>query len=184
MCTIGRNSWDDRLQFVPAFRKECVLSSFCSLKRCLFLKQVAKSSILKIITIPISVLWVIVQSGIQGIYDYHLYPDFQEVLIYRHPISQCVRHFELWLKSVKTINKLNSSQIQGCFLHSVFMLCTQNVFIHLMLPDISVELVNLPWILEFAFAFHNLKSNLSLALLGYSSDISSMVVKTCKPGTL
>lgn len=51
-----------------------------------------------------------------------------------------------------------------------------------MLPYISVELVNLPWILEFAF--HNLKSNLSQALLGSSSDISIMVVQTCKPGTL
>lgn len=53
---------------------------------------------------------------------------------------------------------------------------------YFMLPDISIELVKLPWILEFAF--HNLKCNLSLALLGYYSDISSMVVQTCKPGTL
>lgn len=65
-----------------------------------------------------------------------------------------------------------------CLLCCVLKMCS----FYFMLPYISVELVNLPWILEFAF--HNFKSNLSLALLGSSSDISIMVVQTCKPGTL
>lgn len=159
----------------------CLLSAH--LKRCLFLKQVAKVWSLKIIiSVNNHMSRVVVQSRVKGIYDYHLYSVFQKDLIYKHLISQCVSHFELQVNSTKIINKLNSFQTQGCFLNSVFLCCVAKICSSYFLsPYVSGELVKLLWILELAF--HNLKHNLVLALLGNSPD-SSMVVQTCKPGTL